>query len=133
MYSAKTLCYSELCYISISFFKHLLHNNASFAYQVLINISEESLQMHKQMQANYELHLPGKIAKALLYFSESIYDSSNFNLPFSKSEFANYIGASRERVSKILNQFTYDKIIEMQGRQIKINNMNLLQKLSKIG
>lgn len=133
MYSAKTLTSTQLCYISIPHFKTLLQQNPVFSYQVLLNVSSESIKIHEQLQTNYELHLPGKIAKTLLHFSTNFYNSSSFELPVSKTELSCYIGASRERVSKVLNQFTSDRIIDMHGNHININNMELLVRLSQVG
>jgi len=48
-------------------------------------------------------------------------------------EFGEYIGTTRETVTKIIRDFTADKIIEVEGRNFKLLNKKMLKKISNAG
>ena len=48
-------------------------------------------------------------------------------------EFGEYIGTTRETVTKIIRDFTTDEIIEVEGRNFKLLNKKILQKISNAG
>ena len=132
-YSAKSVIDSEICYINKNIFHEMLCANSKFCFQILKKVSEESIMQDRKVQSLRETLLPGKVANALLFFADTIFQREEFELPVSKSDLALFIGASRERVSKTINEFDHDNIISMTGNNIKITSRNLLVQLSQIG
>jgi CRP/FNR family transcriptional regulator len=68
-----------------------------------------------------------------LYFSTIIYETNQFELPFSRQEFADLIGVSRESATRVLIKFKSEGIIALKGRSITIVNMDLLEQISQTG
>ena len=56
-----------------------------------------------------------------------------FLILLTRSKFGEYIGTTRETVSKIIHDFTKDNIIEVDGKKIKLIDKKILQKIGKSG
>ena len=54
-------------------------------------------------------------------------------MPLTRQELGNYVNTSRESVSRILTEFTNDKIIELNGKQVLITNFEKLKLVSQTG
>jgi CRP-like cAMP-binding protein len=76
---------------------------------------------------------PGKIAEALLYFSEKVFDEQNFELPLTRNELGDLTCTSRETVSRILSDFSKSNIIKVNKNIISILDKKQLENISKIG
>ena len=75
----------------------------------------------------------GRIADAILFFADKIYNSDTFILPISRQELADLAGITRESASRILTDFHNEKIIDLQNRQLTILNKQLLLEISEKG
>jgi CRP-like cAMP-binding protein len=75
----------------------------------------------------------GRVAEAILYFARIIYEDMEFEIPFSRQEFADLIGISRESATRVLSKFKEDGIMSLDGRFIRITNLDMLMKISKNG
>ena len=75
----------------------------------------------------------GRVAEAILYFAKIIYENSEFEIPFTRQEFADLIGISRESATRVLTKFKEDGILDLNGRSLKIVNLELLGQISKNG
>ncbi len=73
------------------------------------------------------------IAETLLCMSEKIFKDSKFIFPLTQSELGDMVGTSRESVSRVLSEFSSDKIIEISGKEINIINRDLLKQISEKG
>ena len=76
---------------------------------------------------------PGKIAEALLFFSEKIFESNSFVLPLTRNELGDLTCTSRETVSRILSDFSKSEILKINRSDITILNKKLLENISKTG
>ena len=132
-FSAEAIDDSVICYINPDVFVDILQRNNTFNFEILKLISKESLTLSEKLHSFMKLLLPGKIANILLYLSDEIYNSSTFDFPFTKTEFSQIIGASRERVSKTLSEFINDRIISLEEQKVTIESKELLVQLSKLG
>ena len=60
-------------------------------------------------------------------------DSQYFlRLSLTREEIANIVGTATESVIRLLPEFKSDKLIELNGRRIKILNTKGLEKISKV-
>ena len=75
----------------------------------------------------------GRVAEAILYFAKIIYEELEFEIPFTRQEFADLIGISRESATRVLTKFKEDEILDLNGRFIKVINLDLQQQISKNG
>jgi len=75
-----------------------------YHYQKCVN------KMQKQMHARF--------AEALLHLSDHIFECDTFIFPLTRAEFGEYIGTTRETVTKIFHELAADQLIKMDGKRI---------------
>lgn len=132
-FSATALEQTTVCFIDMALFKKFIYENGDFAYQIILDMSRGELQNFKNCLSNSQKQNIGRIADAILFFANEIYNSQTFNLPVTRQELADLTGITRESASRILTDFHEEKIIEIKGRQITILNASLLQQISEKG
>ena len=132
-YSYAALEDITVCYIDISVFHQLIKQNGSFAYEILVSISRDNLNNFNRFMKQSQKKTYGRVADAILYFSKIIYESKEFELPFTRQEMADLIGISRESATRVLTKFHEDGIVHLHDRHILIDNLPLLQQISKNG
>jgi CRP/FNR family transcriptional regulator len=81
----------------------------------------------------FQKHLNGRLADAMIYFSNTVSQDDKFELPLSRSDLGALIGATRESVSRAIHELVDIGVIEMEGKMIKILNFEMLNKISKSG
>jgi CRP/FNR family transcriptional regulator, cyclic AMP receptor protein len=64
------------------------------------------------------LDLPGRIAKLLLQLAHG--SQEGVEIPFSQTELASMVGASRQTVNQVLRGFQATGYIEMDGRKLRV-------------
>jgi CRP-like cAMP-binding protein len=132
-YSYAALEDITVCYIDLNIFNRLIRQNGNFAYEILVAVSRDSLSNFHRFMNQSQKKTYGRVADALLYFSKIIYESDSFEVPFSRQEFADLIGVSRESTTRVLTKFKEEGILLLNGRTIKIVYPDLLQQISKNG
>ena len=132
-YSATATIDSTICFIDINVFKDLLYHNSKFSYEILISVCEDGLYCFNKFLNQTQKQLHGRLAEAILYFSNNIYNEKSFSLPVTKSELADLIGSTRESVTRGLYSFKRDNILGLNGKTIEIKDKSMLEKISKKG
>ena len=131
-YSATALEETRVCFIDINIFKHFVHQNGDFAFQIIVDLCKNEYSSMNKCINRTQKNINGRIADALLHFND-LYNRKEFLLPLSRQELGNYTDTSRENVSRILTLFHHDKIIKVSNKRIKILNEEMLQLISKNG
>ena len=132
-YSYAALEDITVCYIDISVFHQLIKQNGSFGYEILVSVARDNLNNFNRFMRQSQKKTYGRVADAILYFSKIIYESKEFEIPFTRQELANLIGISRESATRVLTKFHEDGIVSLHDRHIRIDNIPLLQQISKNG
>ncbi len=132
-YSYAALEDVKVCYIDLNTFMDLVHKNGEFAYQILVSVSRDSLNNFHRFMSQSMKKTYGKVADAMLYFSKVIYESDEFEIPFSRQELADLIGISRESATRVLQKLREDHVLNLEDRTVRIINPELLQQISRHG
>jgi len=132
-YSASALKDSLVCYIDINLFKQLIKRNSQFAFEMIIYLCMDELSYFERFVNLSQKQVNGRLADALLYFSNVIDKNTNFSLPLSRNDLAALIGARRESVTRALKEFSDTGVINVEGKQVQITNSDLLNKISQKG
>jgi CRP-like cAMP-binding protein len=132
-YSYAALENIKVCYIDVNIFNRLIRENGEFAYQILVSVSRDSLNNFHRFMSQSQKKTYGKLADSILYFSKIIYDDIEFELPFTRQELADLIGISRESATRVLLKLKEDGIIGVDERRIRINQLEVLQQISRNG
>lgn len=75
---------------------------------------------------------PSRVASYLLLLRSS-QESDTFKLDLPKGQIAFYLGTIQETLSRIFKRFTEQEIIEINGKEITIINMEELQDIANEG
>lgn len=121
------------CLLDINSIKDLIGKNASFSEQILGIVNEESLFSYNRMACLTLKQLHGRFADLLLCLSLRIYKRKEFKVPLSKKDMASITNMSQESMSRVLKDFTKDKIIDFKGNKISILNFDKIRHLSVVG
>lgn len=132
-YSVTALSEVSSCFIEYSGYQELINMNGSFALALIKTLSEGIVNHYQKCVNKMQKQNPAKFAEGLLYFAQYIYNSNEYDFPLTRTEFGEYLGATRETVTKLFHDFTADGLIESKGKSIKILNVELLKKISKAG
>jgi CRP/FNR family transcriptional regulator len=132
-YSATAIDKTIACFIDIYAFKHFIYKNGKFAYEIIINLCKEELDNFHKCVNHKQKQTHGRVADTLLNLSRSVFESNEFISPLTRSEFGDLICTSRESISRILGEFHEDKIINLDGRKIKILDFERLEYISRNG
>jgi CRP-like cAMP-binding protein len=132
-YSYAALEDIKVCYIDLNVFNGLVRKNGNFAYEILVSVSRDSLNNFHRFMSQSQKKIYGKVADAIIYFSKIIFEQESFELPFSRQEFADLIGLSRESATRVLTKFKDEGILSIDARQIAILNPEMLTQISKLG
>jgi CRP-like cAMP-binding protein len=132
-YSYTALADLKICYIDVNVFKQFIKEKGGFAQEILVYVCKESLNNYFHFINQSHKRINGRFADVLLYFSENIFYSPEFNILLSRQELADLMGISRENTIRVLTKFKEDGIININGRKIEILNMDMLKMISKNG
>lgn len=132
-YSVTALENSVTCNLDLENLREMMRENGELALSLLQKMSRavdriiiDSLDIRKK-------HLRGRVAFLLLYFSETVYFSSEFDLPLTRKEMAEFVGMTTENVIRSLSEFRKDGILKIYGKTIQIVNMKTLKSIAEFG
>lgn len=132
-YSVTAVSDVEVCFIDVDVFQTILNENREFSHEIILELCRNELESFHRCANRTQKLIRGNMADALLEFSDVIFLSDTFVLPLSQAELANLVDTSRESVSRVLTEFARDKIIELNGKEIRIINKKSLQLVSQNG
>ena len=77
--------------------------------------------------------MPGRLAEALIYFSDEIFRSDEFEVLLTRQEIGELTNMAKESVVRILKEFSDSGIIEYNSSRIKIIDKQKLNLILKKG
>lgn len=132
-YSVTAIEPTDACCISIETFKELIHENGAFAYEIIADISKDELCSFRNYVDQAHKQVPGRLAGALLYLAERVYEQNAFELPLSRSELAEMIGTSRESATRNLYLLKDAGIIGIDRNRIEVLKPDRLKVIYEAG
>lgn len=132
-YSATAVEPTVTCCININTFKELLKRNGNFAYKIIFAMCQDELAYFHRFVNQSQKHVNGRVADALLYFSNTIYKNQVFELNLTRNDLSDLIGTSRESVTRVLNDFKKEGIIDINGKKIRIVHPEIIARISRNG
>ena len=132
-YSVAALVDTSACFIDINIFKEIIHSNPAFAAEFMKGFSINMLSTYDRLINITQKQIPGRMADALLYFSDEIYNSNKIQSVISKQDLADLTSMSKDSAVKILRAFKDEGIISTQSGHIEIKDIEALIKISNIG
>ncbi len=131
-YSVIALVDLSACFIEMNVFKQIIHTNPDFASEFMKEFSRNMLLTYDHLISLTQKNTPGRMAEALLYLANDIFESNRFNQVITKTDLADLTGMARDSAVKILREFKDEKLISLDNG-IRILNPQALVKISEFG
>ena len=132
-FSAMAIEDSMACLVDLATFKGLIRTNPEFAEDFLKKVSLQSIYNYELFISLTQKQMPGRIADVLLYMKDRVYESNPFRTTLSRQDLADMSGMSKESAIRILREFKDEGIIQVNGNEFEIINMEHLVKISQTG
>jgi CRP-like cAMP-binding protein len=132
-YSVAALEDCMVCMIKSEVICDIAKSNSAYLFEMTKAISNSGNYVYKKISDISRKQLRGRLADTLLYLANEIYESNEFDLQLSRKELAELSSMSMENAVRIISEFKKDGIIEVNKRNIRLSNPDLLRKLSEIG
>jgi CRP/FNR family transcriptional regulator len=132
-YSAIALKDCEVCLIEKEGVKELIKNNSNFAIDIIKGYSKDEKTLINRLKSVSYKQMHGRIADAILYLSSEKLIDENVYHYITRKDLADFACISKESTIKILTEFKNDNIIELDGKDIEIINLEKLKNISLHG
>ncbi|WP_430815649.1 Crp/Fnr family transcriptional regulator [Carboxylicivirga sp. RSCT41] len=132
-FTVSALSNISACLMDLDAFHEVFYNNKAFATYVLNLNNNLITNLFNQVIDLSHKKMSGRVANALLYLSNSIYESHFFKIHLSRQELADLSSVSKESLLRILKDFKQDGIIKINGNHIEIVSSDKLRNISNYG
>ncbi|MBP5668001.1 MAG: Crp/Fnr family transcriptional regulator [Salinivirgaceae bacterium] len=133
LYSVASVGASGVMSVTADVVKQLIRVNSDFAEMVIGKLNQVTVDEHERVISLTQKQLNGRIADAVLHFANNVYNADEFNLQLTRRDVADFCGMSTESAIRILKELHNDKIIKIDGKNLKIISKQLLQNVSEFG
>lgn len=127
---------SVVYYVKKDAFLTVLRNNGDFCYQFMVDMARHLGQSDKRNVNLTQKHTRGRLAEALLLLKENYgldEDEATISMYMSREDLANLSNMTTSNAIRTLTSFAEEGIISIDGRKIKILDMDELLHVSRIG
>jgi CRP/FNR family transcriptional regulator, polysaccharide utilization system transcription regulator len=132
-YSVSAITAVHACFISFDIFRQLVRENGEFAEGMLGDLSLKSLQSHTRMVNLSQKRMSGRVADALLYFSDEVFKNDEFEMILSRQELGEMTSMAKECVVRILKEFGDSGVVYSDSSKITILDKQKLLEISEKG
>jgi len=132
--SAKAINDVSLCFIPAKAFYTLVQDNRDFSLNLIQLSCKELGEANKFILDLAQKNVRERLAEVLLLLDETFGRDENGNLKvnLTREEIANIVGTATESTIRLLSEFKKNKLIELNGRNIKILKEKELQRISDV-
>ncbi len=127
---------SEIYAVNIEAFLQLIQQNGKLCYSFLYEMARD-LGISDTRTVNIsQKHIRGRLAEALLYLRDNYgldEDQCTISMYLSREDLANLSSMTTSNAIRTLSAFTTEGIISVDGRKIKILDMEELVRTSRLG
>ena len=131
--NAQALSASKLVFLPRDAFVDLVSQKPSIALNMLGILSLRLKEFTVQIENLSLKEVPGRIAAYLLYLSDEQKNDQLVTLKISKGQLASLLGTIPETLSRIFNKMSAMGLIDVEGKKIRLKNIEALSDLSANG
>ncbi len=132
-FSVASLTPSRSCFLSISILRDVVRSNGAFAEGMLKDMSAKFHNTNMRLVSQAQKRMSGRLAEILLYLSDKVYRSNEYEMILSRQELGELATMAKECVVRILREFEESGVIESESSRIKILNREKLVIISERG
>ena len=130
--SAKALKTSVLCFIPGDLLVKMIKNNGNFSLDVLQQSCKELGEANSYITDIAQKTVRERLAEVLIKLKDNfgLDEMNELQVSLTREELANIVGTATESVIRLLSEFKQDKLIDLQGRKIRLLDIKKLEKIS---
>lgn len=129
--SAITYVKSEITFIPLNVFQVIAKSNIEFTYHLMMFFAEE---LRSSEEKTLQLPVKNRIAKAILtnysVFGAEEKDETKISLTLPRKDFADMARTTYETVIRVFSELNKNKIIQSEGKSIKIIDLDSLKQIA---
>jgi CRP-like cAMP-binding protein len=132
--SAKVIEDCQVCFIPSEILISLIKTNSDYALELLKLACHELGEANSFITDIAQKTVRERLAEVLLFLVNDfgIDDQQYLQISLTREELANIVGTATESVIRLLSEFKSDKLVELNGRKIRIMNKKGLEKISNV-
>jgi CRP-like cAMP-binding protein len=132
--SAKVIEDSFVCFIPAEILISFIKTNSSYALELLKLACHELGEANSFITDIAQKTVRERLAEILLFLVNDfgLDDQNYLRISLTREELANIVGTATESVIRLLSEFKSDKLVELNGRRIRILNRKGLEKISNV-
>jgi CRP-like cAMP-binding protein len=132
--SAKVIEDCQVCFIPSEILVSFIKTNPTYALELMKLACHELGEANSFITDIAQKTVRERLAEVLLFLVHDFgIDKQQFlNISLTREELANMIGTATESVIRLLSEFKADKLVELNGRKIKIIDTKELERISNI-
>lgn len=133
--SAVAIDEASVCFIPKNVVYDLITNNSALSFSLMKLLADALKTAELRITGLAQRPVRERVAEALLLLREKYGCSeadNSLNVTLSREELAFLSGTVRESATKMLSEFKDDGIIALEGKQIRILNLDLLNKRANL-
>ena len=132
--TAKVIEDAVLCFIPSNLFMNMVKENSEFSMHIMKLSLKELGEANKYILDIAQKTVRERLAEILILLMDtfSLDNEKYLKVSLTREELANIVGTATESVIRLLSEFKTDKYIEVNGRRIKILNIDALKRLGGI-
>jgi CRP/FNR family transcriptional regulator, polysaccharide utilization system transcription regulator len=132
-FSVSALTVVQACFISFDIINQLIRQNVEFANGMIEDLSVKSYEVHNKLISLTQKKMPGRLADAILFFSDEVYRSDVFDIILSRQEIGEMTNMAKESVVRILKELENSGLIRSDCSKITILDKEKLRVISERG
>jgi len=132
-FTATALEETTACFIRTEDFKEVMRSNPEFSMEMVKYLNERIIKHYDKIINLTHKQTHGKIADALLYLADQVYNSDSFETLLSRQDFADMSAMTKESAIRVLKEFEGEGIINCGIHHFEILKKETLRKISKTG
>ena len=127
---------SVICIINKSSLYEVMLKNVNLAMRIIKMLASElEFSIHRTVTLTQK-HIRGRLAESLIFLRDTYGfegDGKTLKVYLSREDIANLSSMTTSNAIRTLSSFANENIINLEGRRIKIINMQELEKISVMG
>jgi CRP-like cAMP-binding protein len=132
--TAKVIEDCQVCFIPSEVLISFIKTNPNFALELMKLTCHELGEANSYITDIAQKTVRERVAEVLIQLVEDfgLDDQKYLRISLTREELANIVGTATESVIRLLSEFKADKLIELNGRKIRILNIQGLEKISNV-
>ena len=125
---------TTICLIKKEDFLNMVQKNSYISKQLMVSLCKELGLAMEKIQSLSQKSVRERLAETLFYLKETFAkkdsDNSIVDIVLPREDIANIVGTTTESVIRTLSEFKNEKLIELEGKKIRILNEPKLRSIS---